>query len=94
MLLGAKWDKKGSAGVGEMRCNIQLREGYIHIYVQTFHVSTVSQKTLGCGISHKRSKYTKYTELFQCKHFIHIIMHHLCTEKKFIYGAKGLCSQV
>jgi hypothetical protein len=53
MFLGAKWHNKGSAGVGEIDCNIQLHEGYIHIYIQTFHGSIVSQKTLGYEISHK-----------------------------------------
>ena len=59
MFLGVKWHKKGSVGVGEMDYNIQLHEGYLHIYIQTFHGSIVSQKTVRCGISHKHKKYAK-----------------------------------
>jgi hypothetical protein len=47
MFLGAIWHKKGSAGVGEMDYNIQVREGYIRIYVQTFHGSMFLKRPYG-----------------------------------------------
>ena len=55
--------------------------------------------TVDCGINHKRTNYTKYTKLLQCKilqHFMstYTVLWIIFTHKKIIYRVDKLCTEV